>query len=435
MFSMDYSIIMILSMLVLSAFFSGMEIAYVSSNKVHIAIEKQQDGFLSKILQKITNRPSKFIATMLIGNNIALVIYGFFMGDLLMSYIGPYLGIDSQNTSSSSDSIMFLALFIQTIISTFVILITAEFLPKVFFQIYANNLVKFFALPVYFFYIIFSVVSEFIIWITDKILKLIFKTDGDEVQLSFSKVELGNYISEQMGTVKTEDEVDSEIQIFQNALDFAEVKSREVLIPRTEVVAVTIDKSPKELSELFIKTGLSKILVYNENIDNILGYVHSFELFKKPTTIKSILIPVVFVPETMLIKEVLNILTKKSKSIAVVIDEYGGTSGILTVEDIIEELFGEIEDEHDKLVLIEKVVNNGTYVFSARLDVDYLNETYKLNLPENENYETLGGMIVSFTEGIPKKDEVIVFQDYTFNILEVSNTKLELVEVKYTPVD
>ncbi len=435
MFSMDYSIIMILSMLVLSAFFSGMEIAYVSSNKVHIAIEKQQDGFLSKILQKITNRPSKFIATMLIGNNIALVIYGFFMGDLLMSYIGPYLGIDSQNTSSSSDSIMFLALFIQTIISTFVILITAEFLPKVFFQIYANNLVKFFALPGYFFYIVFSVVSEFIIWITDKILKLIFKTDGDEVQLSFSKVELGNYISEQMETVKREDEVDSEIQIFQNALDFSEVKSREVLIPRTEVVAVTIDKSPKELSELFIKTGLSKILVYNENIDNILGYVHSFELFKKPTTIKSILIPVVFVPETMLIKEVLNILTKKRKSIAVVIDEYGGTSGILTVEDIIEELFGEIEDEHDKLVLIEKVVNNGTYVFSARLDVDYLNETYKLNLPENENYETLGGMIVSFTEGIPKKDEVIVFQDYTFNILEVSNTKVELVEVKYTPVD
>ncbi|MDG1330276.1 MAG: hemolysin family protein [Flavobacteriaceae bacterium] len=432
---MDYSIIMILSMLVLSAFFSGMEIAYVSSNKVHIAIEKQQDGFLSKILQKITNRPSKFIATMLIGNNIALVIYGFFMGDLLMSYIGPYLGIDSQNTSSSSDSIMFLALFIQTIISTFVILITAEFLPKVFFQIYANNLVKFFALPVYFFYIVFSVVSEFIIWITDKILKFIFKTDGDEVQLSFSKVELGNYISEQMETVKREDEVDSEIQIFQNALDFSEVKSREVLIPRTEVVAVTIDKSPKELSELFIKTGLSKILVYNKNIDNILGYVHSFELFKKPTTIKSILIPVVFVPETMLIKEVLNILTKKSKSIAVVIDEYGGTSGILTVEDIIEELFGEIEDEHDKLVLIEKVVNNGTYVFSARLDVDYLNETYKLNLPENENYETLGGMIVSFTEGIPKKDEVIVFQDYTFNILEVSDTKVELVEVKYTPVD
>lgn len=413
-------------MLILSAFFSGMEIAYVSSNKVHIAIEKQQDGFLSKILQKITKRPSKFITTMLIGNNIALVIYGFFMGDLLMGYIATYLTIEPSG---------FLALFIQTIISTVLILLTAEFLPKVFFQIYANSLVKFFALPVYFFYIIFSIISEFVIWIIDKILKLVFKTDGDEVQLSFSKVELGNYISEQMETVKTEDEVDSEIQIFQNALDFSEVKSREVLIPRTEVISVTIDTSPKELSELFIKTGLSKILVYNENIDNILGYVHSFELFKKPTTIKSILIPVVFVPETMLIKEVLNILTKKSKSIAVVIDEYGGTSGILTVEDIIEELFGEIEDEHDKLVLTEKVINDGVYLFSARLDVDYLNETYKLNLPENENYETLGGMIVSFTEGIPKKDEVIVLQDYTFNILEVSNTKLELVEVKYTPVD
>ena len=423
---MDYSIIMILSMLILSAFFSGMEIAYVSSNKVHIAIEKQQKGFLSKILQRITKRPSKFIATMLIGNNIALVIYGFFMGDLLMNYIDSFQLIEPNG---------FLALLIQTIISTVVILITAEFLPKVFFQIYANKLVKFFALPVYFFYLLFSVISEFVIWISDKLLKLIFKTDGDDVQLSFSKVELGNYISEQMETVKTEDEVDSEIQIFQNALDFSDVKSREVLIPRTEVVAVPLDTSTNELRELFIKTGLSKILVYNENVDDISGYVHSFELFKKPDSIKSILIPVVFVPETMLIKEVLNILTKKSKSIAVVIDEYGGTSGILTVEDIIEELFGEIEDEHDKLVLTETVVSEDLYVFSTRLDVDYLNETYKLNLPESENYETLGGMIVSFTEDIPKQDEVIVLQDYTFHVLEVSETKIELVEVKYTPED
>ncbi len=423
---MDYSIIMILIMLILSAFFSGMEIAYVSSNKVHIAIEKQQDGYLSKILQRITKRPSKFIATMLIGNNIALVVYGFFMGDLIMNYIDSFDIIESSG---------FLALLIQTIISTVVILITAEFLPKVFFQIYANNLVKFFAPPAYFFYLLFSVISDFVIWISDRLLKLIFKTDGDDVQLSFSKVELGNYISEQMDSVKTEDEVDSEIQIFQNALDFSEVKSREVLIPRTEVKAVTIDTSTDDLRELFIKTGLSKILVYNENIDDILGYVHSFELFKKPAAIRNILIPVVFVPETMLIKEVLNILTKKSKSIAVVIDEYGGTSGILTVEDIIEELFGEIEDEHDKLVLTEQVVDEGHYIFSTRLDVDYLNETYKLNLPENENYETLGGMIVSFTEDIPKQDEVIVFQDYTFHILEVSETKIELVEVNYTPID
>jgi len=423
---MDYSIIMILSMLVLSAFFSGMEIAYVSSNKVHIAIEKQQEGFLSKILQKITKRPSKFIATMLIGNNIALVIYGFSMGDLLMGYIGNLDLIEPNG---------FIALLIQTIISTLVILLTAEFLPKVFFQIYANSLVKFFALPSYIFYVLFSVISEFVIWISDKVLKLLFKTEGDTVQLSFSKIELGNYISEQMETVKNEDKVDSEIQIFQNALDFSDVKSREVLIPRTEVIAVSIDTTPKELGELFIKTGLSKILVFKENIDDILGYVHSFELFKKPNTIKSILIPVIFVPETMLIKDVLNILTKKRKSIAVVIDEYGGTSGILTVEDIVEELFGEIEDEHDTLMLTEKVVAKGHYVFSTRLEVDYLNETYKLNFPENENYETLGGMIVSFTEEIPEKDEVIEMQDFTFLILEVSETKIELVEVKYTPKD
>ncbi len=412
---MDYNIIIIVSMLILSAFFSGMEIAFISSNKVHIAIEKKQDNFLAKILQKITKRPSKFIATMLIGNNIALVVYGLFMGDLLMNYI-------------SLEG--FSALLVQTIISTLIILLTAEFLPKVFFQIYANNLVKFFAIPAYFFYLLFSVISEFVLWVSDKVLKLFFKTEGDTVQLSFSKIELGNYISEQMEAVKIEDEVDSEIQIFKNALDFSEVKSREILIPRTEVVAVNIETTPKELSELFTKTGLSKILVYKENIDDILGYVHSFELFKKPKNLKNVLIPVVFVPETILIKDVLNILTRKRKSIAVVIDEYGGTSGILTVEDIIEELFGEIEDEHDTLALTETKITDTHFIFSARLEVDYLNETYKLYLPENENYETLGGMIVSFTEDIPSKDEVIEIQGVILKILEVSDTKIELVEIK-----
>ena len=314
-----------------------------------------------------------------------------------------------------------------------IILFTAEFLPKVFFQIYANNLVKFFAVPAYFFYLLFSVISEFVIWISDKILKVFFKTEGDTVQLSFSKIELGNYISEQMETIEKTDEIDSEIQIFQNALDFSDVKSREVMIPRTEVVAVNIYTTPKELSERFTKTGLSKILIYKENIDDILGYVHSFELFKKPTSLRKILIPVVFVPETMLVKDVLNILTKKSKSIAVVIDEYGGTSGIITVEDIIEELFGEIEDEHDSLVLTETKINNKHYIFSARLDVDYINETYKLKFPEKENYETLGGMIVNYTEEIPEQDEIIEIEGYIFNILEVSNTKIELVEVKLKP--
>ncbi|MCH2489296.1 MAG: hemolysin family protein [Flavobacteriales bacterium] len=417
---MDYSILIIILSLLFSAFFSGMEIAYVSSNKIHIEIEKKQNNFLAGILKKITRRPSKFIATMLVGNNIALVIYGFFMGDLLMEYI-PIAG--------------FTGLLVQTIISTLVILLTAEFLPKVFFQIYANNLVKIFAVPAYFFYVIFSFISEFVIWISDLVLKVFFKTQGDNVQLSFSKLELGNYISEQMETVEITEELDSEIQIFQNALDFSEVKSREVMIPRTEVVAVDIDTTPKELSKLFTDTGLSKILVYNDNIDDILGYVHSFELFKKPTAIKKVLMPVVFVPETMLVKDVLNILSKKRQSIAVVIDEYGGTSGIMTVEDIIEELFGEIEDEHDSIALIEDQIGEEHFTFSARLEVDYVNETYKLDLPESENYETLGGMIVSFTEGIPEQNETVEIENYTLKVLEVSNTKIELIELKSRPED
>lgn len=402
-------------MLLLSAFFSGMEIAYVSSNKIHIEIEKKQNTFLAGVLKKITKRPSKFIATMLVGNNIALVVYGFFMGDLLMEYI-PIAG--------------FTGLLIQTIISTIIILLTAEFLPKVFFQIYANSLVKIFAVPAYFFYFLFSLISEFIIWISDLVLKLIFKSEGDTVQLTFSKLELGNYISEQMEIAETKEEMDSEIQIFQNALDFSEVKSREAMIPRTEVVAVDINTTPKELAKIFTETGLSKILVYKENIDDILGYVHSFELFKKPTSIKKVLMPVVFVPETMLVKDVLGILSKKRKSIAVVIDEYGGTSGIITVEDIIEELFGDIEDEHDSIALIEEELGEGHYKFSARLEVDYLNETYKLDLEESENYETLGGLIVNHTEEIPEQGETVEIEDYIFTILEVSSTKIELVEVK-----
>lgn len=412
---MDYSILIIIIMLLLSAFFSGMEIAYVSSNKIHIEIEKKQNSFLAGILRKITKRPSKFIATMLVGNNIALVVYGFFMGDLLMEYI---------NIAG------FAGLLVQTVISTIVILLTAEFLPKVFFQVYANDLLKIFAIPAYFFYMLFAFISEFVIWISDLVLKVFFKTEGDMVQLSFSKIELGNYISEQMETVETDEEIDTEIQIFQNALDFSEVKSREAMIPRTEVIAVDIETSPKELSKIFIETGLSKILVYKESIDDIVGYVHSFELFKKPANIKKIIMPVIFVPETMLAKDVLNILSKKRKSLAVVIDEYGGTSGIITVEDIIEELFGEIEDEHDTVALIEEEIAEGHYKFSARLEVDYLNETYKLNFSESENYETLGGMIVYFTEEIPEQGETVEIEEYAFHIIEVSNTKIELVEVK-----
>lgn len=428
---MTYDIIIIVCSLILSAFFSGMEIAYVSANKIHVEIEKKQNDFLAKILTRLTRKPSKFIAAMLVGNNIALVVYGFFMGDLLIEWLG---GMNLQ-----SDFWRYvvhdLTLLTQTVISTLIILLTAEFLPKVFFQIYANFLLKFLAFPAYIFYLLFNFISSFVIWISDFVLKRFFRTKGDEVQLAFTKVELGNYINEQMEKVEEDQEIDTEIQIFQNALDFSEVKSREVMIPRTEIVAVDLTTEPKELVKTFTETGLSKILIYKENIDDIIGYIHSFELFKKPPTIKSILLPVVFVPETMLVKDVLNILIKKRKSIAVVIDEYGGTSGMMTVEDIVEELFGEIEDEHDPVVLIEEKLGDNHFLFSARLEVDYLNENFKLNIPIGENYETLGGYIVNYTEEIPPKDGIVQIDEFTFHIKEVSNTKIELVEVRIKPQD
>lgn len=424
---MSVDVFIIIITLLLSAFFSGMEIAYVSSNKIHIEIEKKQEGTLSKVLTKLTAKPSKYIATMLIGNNIALVIYGFYMGDMLVDWFltlmpTPYSFVNAMLTDFS--------LLTQTVISTLIILITSEFLPKVFSQIYANTLIKALAIPAYGFYLLFTLISDFVIWISDFVLKHLFKTEGDQIQIAFTKVELGNYITEQMESVEAHDDVDSEIQIFQNALEFSEVKAREVMIPRTEITAIEINDSIKSLNALFIETGFTKILVYKDTMDDILGYVHSFELFKKPKNIKAIMLPVEFVPETVLVKEVLNVLIKKRKSMAVVLDEYGGTAGIMTVEDIVEELFGEIEDEHDTVDLIEEKNDDETYTFSARLDVDYLNETYKLNLPESENYETLGGLIVNDTEEIPSQNEVVKIDNFEFTILEVSNTKIDLVALK-----
>ncbi len=429
---MEASIIVIVATLLLSAFFSGMEIAFISANKIHIEIEKKQEGILAKVLTRLTRKPSKFIASMLIGNNIALVVYGFYMGDLLMNwfqglYPSPYGLVNIMLTDFS--------LVAQTIISTLVILFTAEFLPKVLFQIYSNTLLKLLAVPAYLFYILFSVISEFVIWVSDFILKAFFKTDGDEVQLAFSKIELGDYITEQMGTVEEEDDVDSEIQIFQNALEFSAVKAREVMIPRTEITAVELHEKPKNLVKLFTETGFSKILIYKDTVDNIIGYVHSYELFKKPKTIKSVLLPVEFVPETMMISDILNVLIKKRKSIAVVLDEYGGTSGIMTVEDIVEELFGEIEDEHDSTDLLEEKIDDNNYKFSARLEVDYINENYKLNLPESDEYETLGGLIVNETGEIPEQDSQIVIGNFTFTVLEASNTKIDLVSLQISNND
>ncbi|WP_311325991.1 hemolysin family protein [Capnocytophaga sputigena] len=407
------SIIIILTTLVLSAFFSGFEIAYVSSNKVHLEILKKQEGVIANVLTKLTRKPSKLLATMLVGNNVALVVYGFEMGKVMTALLPNFF----QNV------------LWHTIISTLIILITAEFMPKVFFQIYANQLLKLFAIPAYFFYFLFYPLSSLVMWISDFVLRVFFKTKGDYVPLSFTKVELVDYISEQLENVPKKEEMDSEVQMFQNALEFSGVKAREIMIPRTEIVAVELNESIENLIATFVSSGFSKILIYNENIDDILGYVHSFDMFKKPKNIKEVLIPIVNIPETIQINEVLNILTRKRKSMAVVLDEYGGTSGIVTLEDIVEELFGEIEDEHDKDNFIEEQLSETEYLFSARLEVEYLNETYHLEIPESEEYETLGGFIVLHNEGIPTQGEVIQIPPFSFVIEACSQTKIEAVRL------
>ncbi len=395
-----------------------MEMAFVASNKMHIELEKKKETFLAKILGKLTDNPSKFITTMLVGNNIALVIYGYFMGELLMPYLTPYIASH------------FLILLIQTLISTLIILVTAEFLPKAIFRIYANEFLKIFTIPAYLFLLMFYLISMFIIFISDFILRVVFNTKEDNVQLAFSKAELGHFINEQLETVNKDEVVDSEIQIFQNALEFHNVKAREAMIHRTDIIAIDVNDSIKNLKVLFVETGLSKIIVYDNSLDNIIGYVHVFELFKNPKNIRSILLPIKIVPETMMINDILNDLTKKQKSIAIVLDEYGGTSGLITIEDIIEELFGDIEDEHDSFIFLENKINDREFEFSARLEVDYINETYNLSLREDDAYETLGGLIVDTIEYIPQQGEIIEIGNFQFTITEVSSSKIENVYLK-----
>ena len=418
---MNTTDLVILVCLLLSAFFSGMEIAFVASNRIFLEIEKQQKGLRAIWLKLLTKNPSRFIATMLVGNNIALVVYGIFMGDRILQLLVQ----QSYLTGSTG----FLLLFYQTLISTGIILLTAEFLPKVFFQLYANTFMKIFVAPAAFFYFLLSPITALIIALTDSILKR-FGVAADQVQLSISKVELGNYIEEQVERTKDKENLDAEIQIFQNALEFSEVKAREAMVPRAEITAVDQSIALKELYDLFVSTGFSKILVYKDTIDDIIGYVHAFELFKKPKKIQHALLPVAFVPEPMPVNKVLKVLTKQHKSIAVVLDEYGGTAGIVTLEDIVEELFGEIEDEHDHVQLYEKQLSENRFEFSARLEVDYLNKTYQLNLPEDEFYETLGGLIVFNTEDIPEKNAKIEIAGYTMTIKNVASNKIERIVVE-----
>ena len=412
--------------LLLSAFFSGMEIAFISSNRIFIEIEKNKKDLTARLLGFITHNPSRFITTMLVGNNVALVIYGILMGDRIIQVLFP---------EARGVELPLLILFYQTLISTGVILLTAEFLPKVFFQLYANQLVKFFALPAAFFHAIFSPISHFILLLTNALLRLFFKTDTEKMELAFSKIELGDYIEEQVEGIQNKAQLDAEIQIFQNALEFATVKAREVMVPRAEVIAIEKGKSIEELKELFASTGYSKIPVYEDTVDDIIGFVHAFEMLKQPKSIKEILLPVEFIHEPNPINEVLDRLTRKRKSIAVVLDEYGGTAGLLTIEDIVEELFGEIEDEHDQVEHYEKQISQTHFEFSARLEIDYLNTTYNLNLPEDENYETLGGLIVYHTEEIPAVGGTLSIENYSIKVTQVSSTKIERVSLEISQIE
>ncbi len=409
----------ILLSLLCSAFFSGMEIAYVSSNRLNLEIEKKQKGLIPKILSIITKDPSRFISTMLIGNSFALVIYGLFMGQFIIDNFS-FLFSPSMNELT--------VLLLQTIISTLLILIAAEFIPKVLFQIYSNFSMKIFSIPAYIFYVILYPITSLVTIISDFILKTFFKVNANESEFSFSKVELENYIENEID--KSDNNLDSEIEIFQNALELSDIKARDVMVPRAEIIALENTSNVINAKKLFNETGFSKIPIFRNSIDDIVGYIHSFDFLKKPQNIIEFILPVVFVPEPMLVNDVLEKLTRERKSIAVVIDEYGGTSGIITVEDIVEELFGEIEDEHDNYDLHEKKISEGVYEFSSRIEIEYLNRSYGLDLPESESYDTLGGLIVFNKEEIPKVGDEVIIDRYSIQIIHASSSKIEKVILK-----
>ena len=405
--------IIIFICLLLSAFFSGMEIAFVSANKLKVELDKQSGRAYSRLLDGVLQSPAKFIATMLVGNNIALVVYGVMMAKLLEPNIEQY-------TQSG-----FVVLLSQTIISTLIILLTAEFLPKAFFRINPNQFLKFFALPLFLFYYLLWPIVRITIFMSKIGLRIIGAPLQEEDSV-FRKVDLEEYLK---SSSKHEQE-DVEVQMLQNALDFSGVKVRECMVPRTEIVAVELSQSIEYLAKVFVKTKLSKVLIFRENIDHIIGYAHSLEMFKNPTSIRSILLPIPIVPESMLANELMELFTKERKAVAVVVDEFGGTSGIVTIEDVMEEIFGEIEDEYDEEQLKEEVLKDGNLRLSARLEVDYLNEKYNLYLPESEAYETLGGLLVENFESIPKKGTEITIGNYTFTTEQVSKTRIEKVLLK-----
>lgn len=412
--------IIILLMLAASAFFSGMEIAFITSNKLRIEMEKKQGLFPSGIINIFSRNKSLFLATMLIGNNIALVVYGIYMAITLEPVIKIWI--------DSGVGI----LIIQTIVSTLLILITAEFLPKALFRINPNFLLNLFAVPVLLFYIVFYVPAKFSFWLSRifliKVLRVKVSKGGTEIE--FTKIDLDKLVSESQREVEENQDVQQEIRIFQNALDFSEVKLRDCMIPRTEIMALEMNSSIELLTEKFIETGYSRILIYKDSIDNIIGYVKSSELFKNPKSVKAKIVQVPIVPETMAANKLLEIFIEEHKNMALVVDEFGGTSGIVTIEDIIEEIFGEIEDEHDKTELVEKQISDTEFLFAGRVEIDQINQKYNINIPELEDINTIGGFITFHCESIPAQNELVEIGKLKFKIIKVSSTRIELVNLK-----
>lgn len=415
---MDTTLIIVLSILT-SAFFSGIEIAFISANKLLIELRSKQGSVSARILSPFVNNPSRFISTTLVGNNIGLVVYGIYMGAFLNPYIITYV-------PGTANSTTFL-LLTQTLISTLIVLVTGEFLPKVLFRINPDIILRVLSAPFLLSYYLFWPLVHFITWLAKVILNTIFRVQFNETTPVFSKVDLDQYINDSVEDLAEDADVDTEM--FKNALDFGNVRLRDCMTPRTELISIDIDADTDELYTKFKETGLSKILVHQGTVDHIIGYTHQKDLFKKPHSIRAILIPIEIAPETMSANELLNTFTRTRKSIALVVDELGVTAGIVTIEDIMEEIFGEIEDEHDVEQLAEVQLNEKEFIFNARLEVNYLNNKYELNIPEGD-YNTLGGYIFAVHENIPSKGEVIVIEKFQFTIISVSHNRIN--ELKLT---
>jgi putative hemolysin len=410
-------LISIIITLVFSAFFSGMEIAFISANRLKIALDDKQGGVKAKILAYFAKKPASFIGTMLLGNNAAIVAYSMFMAMAIDDPLTELIGM------------AWLVLLIQTIITTILVLIFAEFLPKAIFRINPNRALSMLAFPLVIIYGILWLPTFLIIGLAELILKIFIRDKGDSSQIVFEKVDLDNYLEEYTKDVENTEVLDHEVKIFHNALNFADVIARDCMVPRNEIIAFEIEEDLIDLRGKFIQTGLSKILIYRETVDNIIGYIHSYELFKSPETIKSILLPVSIIPETINANKILEELISKNRSIALVVDEYGGTAGMVTMEDVIEEIFGEIQDEHDLSDVSNKKINETEFELNGRAEIDFLNEKFRLNLPLSDEYETLGGFIINEIQNIPKQGEVIRIGNFVITIKEVSNTKIEMVRV------